>query len=311
MMKHYRLLFVSLCKPDRPEGIFCSNHMIAWGLWEAFSLMPHVVLDYQDSDSPLTAQGPWDFVLIHAYFGSPIYEALSTIHQRTRQVLLVQKISHDSPHIDHHFTFLTPHVARATHIGIPSLKSLLAATIRPKHPGSVLLDHAWLPYAGTDFNWCPRLRQWLHDRMAAQLIRSPDSYAAQRCAQLLRSGCTSEEHLPPGWQAIAETGYPQYLEATAHFQNFIVTHPGSYEHSIIDMAARGIRVLVPQIDGKPFIHPELVEALRLATFGSETDLDDLLNATPHQATLLDDGQPYHDLAEIAAQIDAYCQEAMP
>jgi len=219
-MKHYRLLFVSLCKPDRPEGIFCSNHMIAWGLWEAFSLMPHVVLDYQDSDSPLTAQGPWDFVLIHAYFGSPIYEALSTIHQRTRQVLLVQKISHDSPHIDHHFTFLTPHVARATHIGIPSLKSLLAATIRPKHPGS-------------------------------------------------------------------------------------------YEHSIIDMAARGIRVLVPQIDGKPFIHPELVEALRLATFGSETDLDDLLNATPHQATLLDDGQPYHDLAEIAAQIDAYCQEAMP
>ena len=311
-MKPYTLLLVSLRKPDKPSGIVCSNHMIAWGLWEAFGRMSHVTLDYQDSDSPITAQGPWDHVLIHAYFGAPIYDVLPAIRQQTQgEIMLTMEVPHPSPLLDRQFTFLKSPLLNAEHTPLPCLTGLLAKHIQSKEPGSVLLDHVWLPIVGTPMDWCPRIRQWLDGYATAQLTKPEQAYAGHRCAQLCRGGCEAEEQLPFGWRGIPEMSYPSYLAATATFENFIVTHPGSYEHSIIDMAARGIRVLVPQTDGVPFVPKELVDSLHLATFADQAELSNILATPTTQPTLLDDGQPYQDLGAIANRIDAYCQEVMP
>jgi len=64
---------------------------------------------------------------------------------------------------------------------------------------------------------------------------------------------------PPPWvRSIREAIYPSYLAETAPFETFLVTHPGSYEHSIIDMAARGSQVFVPSWEGRPFCHPSIL-----------------------------------------------------
>ena len=110
-----------------------------------------------------------------------------------------------------------------------------------KLPGSVLFDHAWgwvegyNNYVGSVPNlWLNRLYEWFQGYGGT--VAQMESLLNEERAKI---------SVPDWVHKVPKAGYPEYLKLTAPYENFIVTHVGSYEHSIIDMAARGIRVLVP------------------------------------------------------------------
>jgi hypothetical protein len=291
-MKPYNLTLFAMNKPATPTEIWVSVHMIAFGLWDEFSKLPHVTLQYVNSDGNPEIPDT-DFSLIHAYFNSTVYNRLPEIKAHThRHVMGIMESVFESPLIDHVFTFLPMPHPHAEQIRLPVLGSLLQQT--PKTLGSVLLDHGWPDNAGKSSDWLPRLYNWL------------DPISASAIGQLCRSGY--EDHMPSWVTPIPETNYLAYLKATDSYETFIMTHPGSYEHSIIDMAARETRVLVPRHNGRPFCHQSIIDDLKLDTFADCDELRKLL-ASPLA------GQPtpaaFTDMPEVVARIDAYCQEAMP
>ncbi len=314
----YRLLLVSCGKPNTPNGISTSNHMLAWGLWEEFSKLPHVSLVYQDSGAPLTnqdpsarqtpitfsVQNPVDFVLIHSYFGTPIFEKIPELRSLTRhKIINFIELALPPCLVDYNFVFLAKpeEIAehRAEQISFPCIKSLLDASLEGvvKQPGSVLLDHTWLQYGGTNKLWCDRLYQWLEplkdSRMVGQMRRPNHDVG----------------HTFPDWlKAVPETNYPNYLNLTAPYENYVLTHPGTYEHSIVDMVARGIRVMVPVVGGVPFAPRPIVDDMHLTTFSSQEEflakLAEPIDKSDWRRNLCT------DMPDIVARIDSYCQNEM-
>ncbi len=322
----YRLMLVSNSKPDTPQGIFCSAQMLGWGLWEEFSKLPHVTLTYQNAEEPLKPH-PVDFTLLLCYFAGRIYSQMREVRAMTsRRIINFMELGHPPETlIDYNFTYL-PHQCHwgpSEQIEFPYVGSLLSKSVQEKWSGSVLLDHSW-PISllrGPQELWYNKLYPWLEplkdSRKIGQLRRTnvdidPDvnwklksdpiiSLQGRKLADAFKG------QIPvPDWvQSIPECCYPEYLERTAPYENFVLTHPGSYEHSIIDMAARGIKVLVPVQDGRSFIPRALVNRLGFPTFETKEELYALLDAP--NSVKRDFGT---DMPEIVRRIDKYCQREM-
>jgi hypothetical protein len=282
--------------PTTPQGILMSAQMIAYGLSQEFSRLSHVTLQCVDTEERAGDIRRSDFVLIHDYFDSWVYERLSDIRQATqRQVMGIFEVAHESALIDYWFTFRPSGRVPSEQIAFPCNRSLLGRTLSvPKISRSILLDHGWIE-EGVRMDWCEHLYRWLTPLAPGRLV-----------AQLRRADHETGD--PPPWvRSIREASYPSYLAETAPFETFLVTHPGSYEHSIIDMAARGSQVFVPSWEGRPFCHPSIVEELALRTFSSKAELLQLLSddpAPPRSASR------FTDMPQVVARIDAYCQRVL-
>lgn len=73
-------------------------------------------------------------------------------------------------------------------------------------------------------------------------------------------------------EVIPKSNYKKYMENTAKMEFFIQTHKGSYEHSIIDMAGRGIKVLVyPNL-----VAEEIITGLELPIYRNQEELIKLI-----------------------------------
>lgn len=85
-------------------------------------------------------------------------------------------------------------------------------------------------------------------------------------------------------EPIFKCNYKEYMEKTSQIESFIMTHPGSYEHSVIDMVARGTRVFVPIDQGifkrydqtEGFVPIEIIEDFELGTFKNKEQLINLI-----------------------------------
>jgi len=269
--------------------------MIAFALWEEFSKLPHVTLLYYPSQ--FCEEIPEsDFALIHDYFDYGIYTRLEYVRCKTRyKIMTVMEFGNDSPLVDHSFSFIQLPWQSVDYVPLPCFRRLIEAHTAPKLAHSILLDHQWLSH--TDKSLTDRSRlfyEWMEPLKVSHTF-----------AQLRRSNCEWME--PPPWmRSIPEIGYPAYLDETAGYETFILTHHGSYEHSVIDMVARGTRVLVPFI-GRPFCQPSMIENLNLSTFSNQEELLALLQNLPAPSPT----DKFTDMPEVVARIDAYCQGVMP
>jgi len=294
-MKPYTIALYSMNKPDALEGIRDSLHMIGFGLWSELAKLPHVLPRYSNTFAPEVEIVPADFTLIHDCHDSPIYRRLPEIRAATRR-----KTMHfmewpyegkDSDLIDRTFCYLP--IPGTDYIPFPCLRDVLAAHADEKQPGSILLDHVWLSAENTEQDWCPRLYQWLEAFDGKRFI-----------AQLCRNNHAAAQHFPPWIAPVPESCYPEYLRSTSTIETFILTHPGSYEHSVLDMTARGTRVLIPTLGGKPFVHPSIVDGLGLSTFSTREELFALLAKPPGPIR----NDQFNDMSVIVSRIDSYCQE---
>ena len=314
-MKPYRLLLVLYeRKPDTPAGIHCSNQMIGWGLWTEFSKMRHVTLGYQLAEpqngdvagweAGLEAMPGQDFILIHSYTPGSIFNKMELLHKKARQVLWTSENSF--AWMDRCFTYLPPeqclHPSSCEQVPLPCLKDVIEESRRGspgKAHGSVLLDHAYnVPDKG--WLWCDRLYQWLEPLRGTRMIGQMESPGHEALAGV---------RIPDWVRRVPNSFYLDYLRDTAPYENYVMTHPGSYEHSIVDMVARGTRVLVPTMQGRTFAPRDTVGRLGLPVFSNGEELLEQLDV-PHdgrdEKLGLCTGMP-----EYAAQIDAWCQGALP
>lgn len=325
-MVNYRLRLISHNKPDVPALIHSSNQMIGWGLWSEFSKLDHIILRYYKSEltngvtpeewkTGLSDMDEVDFTLIHSYTPGPIFAEMETVRAKTKhQVLWVSEQPFRG--MDKCFTFLP--FGGTEQIPLPAPLNVLDTSLTgvQKLPGSVLLDHAWgwIPgydnFEGDPPNlWLNRFYDWLKDYDGA--VGQMESPVNEKMSNIV---------IPDWVQKIPNSFYPEYLKLTAPFENFVMTHPGSYEHSIIDMAARGIRVLVPtptmphyhvdgwaiQRGGEPFAPLDTIDRLNLQTFSSKEDLLSILK-TPVKGV---DGSKFTSMAKAVSIIDTHCQRVL-
>jgi len=318
-MSKYSLLLISENKPDTPAEIRHSNGMIAYGLWQEFSKMKHVDLHYYDCDikgdyakwsKELRELPIYDFVLVHSYCPGYVFYDVPFLRQRGSHMMWISENTFEGwlskdvfVEFDHNFTFLPDWECRKVksqeQIHLPCLKDVIdgtRSTEKYRQPGSVLLDHAYDPniYPEPGYLWCERLYNWL-DR-SGRAVGQLERIEHEQKANLV---------IPEWVHKIPNSRYLDYLHNTSAYENFVVTHPGSYEHSVIDMVGRGIRVLVPRYNGQTFIPRDTVDRLELPTFSNMDEFFYQLNV-PH------DGRDNKSnrcmgMPEIAAQVDRYCQ----
>lgn len=329
-MNPYRLWLISETKPESPDEIHSSNQMIAWGLLTGFAQLPHVAVTHsrtqpreqdvqgKEWEAEIEAAPDADFTLIHSYTPAPIFDKMPLIRQKTRgQILWMSECPY--PHMDHCFTFLP--FFGSEQILFPALLPVMNESMVgvQRMPGSILLDHAWgwaeghKYRGGPDPNlWCTRLYKWLEPWKDLIVVGQLERPEHERLA-----GIT----IPDWVRRVPGAFYPEYLRATAPYENFIMTHPGSYEHSIIDMVARGIRVLVPTPTvrhvhrdgwaivqaGRPFAPLDTIARFQLPMFSSKSELLDTLN-TPFNGSSW--RELCTDMSAVAKQVDSYCQKVL-
>ena len=281
--------------------------MNAWGLWRELGKLPHVTLTYQDAYYSLdSSQPPVDFTLFHTYFSSPIFGDMPLIRALTsKHTMNIAETGLPKGYIDRNFTFLpnSDFGAPTEQIKFPYPDELINRSPKvEKWAKSVLLDHlirnnpAWCPFYAC---WHEKLWEWLKP-LSKQCV----------VGQMRGGWFDPTEDIPsPDWvQTLPLLRYPEYLERTAPYENYVLTHPGTYEHSVIDMVSRGIRVLIPVQDGATFVNPSMVEELKLSVFSTEEEFLSIINSP------VDTGSWRKDLctpmSEVVRRIDAHCQREM-
>ena len=211
--------------------------MIGWGLWDALSNYPHITLTYCDDSRVGGLIDDSDFTLVHSY--AP-FTTLSTLKEKTgHQVMWISELAYEG--MDYNFTFLPSLAPNSEQLHLPILKDLVLNHVSNKLPGSILLDHNiphnldWHPFYA---NWSGTLFEWL------------DSVTHEVYQQRRVEWESPEDGKPPTWvSSLPVMAYPEYLKVISAFETFIMTHPGTYEHQIIDLVSRGTRVLVPVDSG--------------------------------------------------------------
>lgn len=298
MKQPYNLLLCSSIT-KKPEDITCSVHMNSYGLMNEFSKLNHVTFDQCDGFDTFNKDGEWDFVLIHMYFDKPIFNYLSTLRKSVKhKIMLIMECPNRNPELDQEFVFNEVFYGwdKVTIIKNPIVSNLINLTSHiKKEPNSILIDHVWFgDKVSKDHS--DMIYDWLSPLKDGRLI-----------SQLGRGVFEKQEHFPNWISKIPESNYITYLENTAKYENFILTHPGSYEHSVIDMASRGCRVIVPVMDGKSFCPKCVVESLNLPVFSTRDQLHNILSVSPPKDY---DKSAFNDFSNIVAILDEYCQKNM-
>jgi hypothetical protein len=272
--------------------------MMTWALWNEFSKLRHVTLEFQSIYEPLSNTHP-DFVLFHACFGDREFGQLAAMRRLAKyKTVSFMELGLPKEHVDYCFVYLPPTtITHCEEVPLPCLSAVLDEHNSPKLKGTILLDHVWPSYCNTNKEWSPRLYDWLMPYKHQFTI-----------SQLQRGGCATSENFPKWVTPIKEKPYIDYLDITSNFETYILTHPGSYEHSVIDMAYRGTRVLVPIMDNHPFIPKSTIERLDLSTFSTKSELMALLER-PIKA--IDKRGSFSDMSKVVSSIDTYCQKELP
>jgi len=108
-----------------------------------------------------------------------------------------------------------------------------------KEPNSILLDHLCLHWFNNKSKeWSRSIWAWLEDiKNNYKIYCLVDAGEAQKIQM---------QYLPNYITPIFATNYADYMQKTEKMENFIVTHSGSYNFSVIDMISRGTRVFAPK-----------------------------------------------------------------
>ena len=310
MSQPYTLTIGSWYDGQGPSNINCSARMLGWWLNEAFGQLEHVVVRRIIAPAELTEA--CDFLLVHTYLGErfPLHRELVRMRLFARYGV-INFLESVLPGADLQVLYLP--VPGCMYANLPISRSVLQAFVAEKVPGSVLLDHLWPNWLGTEREWTVRLYTWLE-----QLGRTQDvAQVALQSTDPARAGAVAQSRTfvdgqAPSWvQGLTLQTYYPYLEATAAYETFVVTHAGSYNHSVLDMAARGIRVLVPRSpDVGPFVPEEVIKDLGLATFGTCEELAALLAAPVDRAFWDSRMAVCTDMFTVARDVDRWCQQRL-
>lgn len=164
----------------------------------------------------------------------------------------------------------------------------------PKRPGSILLDHdvEWLHWTGhRSMDWNAQIWDALHGCGSD----FPDIY------QLARGEAAGR---PDFVKVIPVSRMEDYLKATEEFETFVSTHMGSFNHTAVDMAIRGTRVLVPKTISGSFVPQPLVDRFQMQQCNT---IDELMQTMKQPPATVGESQVCKtiDLDDVVTKICKY------
>jgi hypothetical protein len=216
------------------------------------------LMSYLDDELPEV-----DFVIAIVYVSDDLN--IEKIKQKTKclKIVSLREIIYNK--FDYYFVFNIEQwkLGKSTYVKLPCPKNLLKNL--PKQQKSVAIDHCWPSYNYDDRDWTKRISDWLEEKK--------DNFTIYR---MIRDEKVDIEIKKVYEIPISFAMYPQYLEQTNHLENFIITHKEGYTYGVIDMVARGIRVITP----KHFIPSCVIDDLCLPTFSNKEELLDILKNPP-------------------------------
>jgi len=226
-----------------------------------FSKMPVSLIKHHFND-PVFPEA--DIALIHAYDSTVAVQQVSEIKKKVKKVVLFMEEPKYELGFDHCYFYNQKYLyaKKGTYIHVPLVKDQYEVV--PKEPGSILLDHdcQLFPDHGVSGNdWTEKLWSFFDKnkqyRPIYQLERGPVSH-------------------PDFIKKIPIQSHRDYLKATAHIETFICTHAGSYNHTAVDMAVRGSKVIVPVVPGtlhKTFVPECLIKDFNMVLVLNEQQLN--------------------------------------
>lgn len=160
---------------------------------------------------------------------------------------------------------------------------------RSKQPKTVLIDH-W--DQNTRYDWTYRIEAWMENLEAEfEIVRYVQHETKWALGQ--DGSCLARAKI------IRRAPFKQWLEATDLLETFIVTHCESYGYAILDMFARGTRVLCPA----PLLPDHFSHEFEFDVFENEDQLLTLLRTPPNSLSLSKNSAGLTDFGELVRRVD--------
>jgi len=277
--KNYSLALIG-GKSNTLANAESSREMLIAGLKYEFKQLKHIKLYHL----PITYQQTIhnnlfinnvpkvDFLLIRLYTSSSIIKNIEKIRNKIKYQIC-SFIEHPQEMMDFSFGYLRNNNPDC-YIAFPYSKEFMIN--KSKTPKTILLDNN----IGTRCDISKKISRWLQP-----LIKENYKIYQLTKKETHKSFIKPADFIEP----ITMCNYKKYMNLTSQIETFIQTHPGSYEHSIIDMVGRGIKTLIPINQPEfrgigTFIPSEIVKDLELPTFNTQKELLKLIK-TPTNINL--------------------------
>lgn len=193
-----------------------------------------------------------DFVLAVVYMkdGDCLYD----IKHRTNAKMLVTLRETPFTQADFCFCFNSKYIRHNVEIvPIPCKKSLMNNYTKEKN--SILIDHYWEPFLGTELDWTNKIEDWVE--------KISDKYKIYRMLRFVNE----EKNIRNFEIPINNSGYINYLDNTKHIENYVITHKEGFPYGVVDMAVRGTRIFTPP----NFIPQTLIDVFGVNVFRNEEE----------------------------------------
>jgi len=275
-MNNYKLIILGYPVNNPKEITYCFQ-MLTYGLYKYFSKLSHVKVIQKSVKEDLTILPNADFIIvsdIREFFNK---KNLALLRTKCKKVIsfLENRIQSDYSFCfkDAGSKFQPKEKSKIIHA--PYLPDLVKIP-KSRHRNTILLDHIWLYWwkqNKNDWEISKDIYKWLYE------IKDKYEIACLVKEHKDHAGDWSKEHLkvlPSFIKPIFSSNYVDYLKATEKYEYFILTHAGSYNYSIIDMIARGIKVLVPKINRHLYAPIDLVKRFNFQIFKNKHQLLNIL-----------------------------------
>lgn len=160
-----------------------------------------------------------------------------------------------------------------------------------KVKGTILVDHPWRAWIGTSKDQFERTDEILNWMKPYQ-----EEFKVTR---ITRTGDDISKH-PYVQDYINTINFKDYLFKTNRFETFVVTHREGFGYSVLDMIARGIRVIAP----KGFLNKtSLIDAFWIKEFSTKEEFFKLLREPVDEVLLSNLPNKCGSYGDIVAAMD--------
>lgn len=267
-----RILLIGYTVPDWLH-VGISMQMLTHGMEAALRRLPVELqtIHAERRHDPGVLLPEADAVVVIDFYSPVIQRDLKTgwLREQTRAKQIVSLCECSFADADHSFLFDRTFYrddGSCTYFPLPCLTEFMA--VEPKTPKSVLLDYK------------PHFEPDMTEQIAGWVAPLAGEYSFSRIV--------IPDHVTHPYETrIPRTHYRGYLDQTARFEKYVVTHRETYGFSVIDMAARGTLILAPADcphipEGqRDFLRPCLIDDLVVQTFRTRDELLDLIRQ-PYQ-----------------------------
>lgn len=173
-----------------------------------------------------------------------------------------------------------------THVTAPVWKQIY--NYAEKAPKTILIDH-W--DQDTPSDWTFEIVKWIQELSPEFHITW---YVQDGNRKMLQDGGEFS-----GMQQLCRAPYSEWLAATDRLETFVMTHRESYGYAVLDMFARGTRVVCPT----PFVPSHFKDKFYIDTFDTKQELVEILRQRPDPLKLTENKLGLSDWADIIKLID--------